>query len=137
MILYIWFVFLFMRGPKCRRDGEPILSKQESMDLHEHTVTENIWNGLQSVQQCLKVDLKKLQKIKEIQLASLKQPRMYQEINDLMDTILDANGNKISEFKDYLTPEHYRLIRSGIDVKEIKEPDVLLASLRKMKPKGK
>jgi len=62
---------------------------------------------------------------------------MYQEINDLMDSILDANGNKISEFKDYLTPEHYRLIRSGIDVKEIKDPDVLLASLRKMKPKSK
>jgi len=122
---------------KCRTDREPILSKQESMDLHEHQVTENLWKGLQSAHFWLKMDLKKLQKMKEIQLASLRQPRIYEEINSLMDTILDANGNKISEFKDYLTPEHYRLIRSGIDVKEIKEPDVLLASLRKMKPKGK
>ena len=122
---------------KCRTDREPVLSKQVSMDLHEHKVSENIWKGFQSVHMWLKKDLKKFQKIREIQLASLKEPRMYEEINDLMDSILDANGNKISEFKDYLTPEHYRLIRSGIDVKEIKDPDVLLASLRKMKPKGK
>ena len=122
---------------KCRTDREPILSKQESTDLHEHKVSENIWKGFQAVHFWLKKDLKKFRKIREIQLTSLKEPRMYEEINDLMDSILDANGNKISEFKDYLTPEHYRLIRSGIDVKEIKEPDVLLASLRKMKPKGK
>lgn len=122
---------------KCRDDREPILSKQESTDSHEYKVTESLWTGFQTVHFWLKKDLKKLRKLKEIQLASLKQPRMYEEINDLMDEILDANGNKISEFKDYLTPEHYRLIRSGIDVKEIKEPDVLLASLRKMKPKGK
>jgi hypothetical protein len=122
---------------KCRTDREPLLSKQESMDLHEHTVSEKYWATFSGIKSTVKDDLNKLRKIKEIQLASLIQPRMYQEINDLMDSILDANGNKISEFKEYLTPEHYRLIRSGIDVKEIKELDVLLASLRKMKLKGK
>ena len=122
---------------KCRTDREPVLSKKESMDLHEQGVSENIFKGFQAVHFWLKKDLKKFRKIREIQLTSLKQPLIYEEINDLMDSILDANGNKISEFKDYLTPEHYRLIRSGIDVKEIKDPDVLLASLRKMKPKGK
>ena len=123
---------------KCRTDREPVLSKQESMDLHEQGVSKNYFIYFQGhFKSHVKEQLRRLRKIKEIQLASLKEPRMYEEINDLMDSILDANGNKISEFKEYLIPEHYRLIRSGIDVKEIKEPDVLLASLRKMKPKGK
>ena len=122
----------------CRTDREPVLSKQESMDLHEQGVSNNYFIYFQgNFKSSVKEQLRKLRKIKEIQLTSLKEPRMYEEINDLMDSILDANGNKISEFKEYLIPEHYRLIRSGIDVKEIKEPDVLLASLRKMKPKGK
>ena len=117
--------------------GGPVLSKQESMDLHEQGVSLKYWTCFQGIKSTVKEDLIKLRKIREIQLTSLKEPRLYEEINDLMDSILDANGNKISEFKDYLTPEHYRLIRSGIDVKEIKDPDILLASLRKMKPKGK
>ena len=118
---------------KCKTDRDPLLSKQESMDLHEHCVSEKYWTGFQGIKETVKNELNKLRKIKEIQLACLKQPMIHEEINDLMDSILDCNGNKISEFKDYLTPEHYRLIRAGVDVKEMKEPDALLQCLRKMK----
>ena len=81
----------------------------------------------------VKDELAKLKKIKAFQLASIKKPRVYEEINDLIDAILDANGNKISEFKEYLSPEHYRIIRAGRDISEIKEQDELLRCLRTMK----
>jgi len=111
----------------------PILSKKESMCLHERTVSQQYWTGFQTIKTQAIIQLKKMRKIKELHLACVKQPLIYEEINDLMDSILDCNGNKISEFKEYLTPEHYRLIRSGVDVKEMKEPDVLLQCLRRMK----
>jgi len=91
------------------------------------------WSCFQSYKKPVKQALKKLRVIKEIQNACLKMPRMYQEIDDLMTIILDANGNNICEFKDYLTPDHYRLILSGADIKEFKEIEVLLVCLRKMK----
>jgi hypothetical protein len=64
----------------------------------------------------------------------LKAPLLSNEINDLMDAILDRNGNKPSQFKDYLTPEHYRLVRMGCDVSEwtVTEQEKLLVSLKKM-----
>lgn len=118
---------------KCRvRTDIAILSKKESMDLHEQTISAQYWKGFNKMKPNVKTQLTKLRKIRELQIACLKKPNIYEEINDLMDSILDTNGNKISEFKDYLTPEHYRLIRSGVDVKEIKDPDVLLQSLKKM-----
>ena len=115
------------------RTDIPILSKKESMDLHERTISQQYWTGFQTIKSQASEQLRKIRKIRELQIACLKQPMLYQEINDLMDSILDCNGNKISEFKEYLTPEHYRLIRSGVDVKEMKEPDVLLQCLRRMK----
>ncbi len=115
----------------------PMLSKKESMDLHERTVAEKYWTGFQIMKLYVKQSVRRLLKIKEIEIACLKQPMIYEEINDLMDSILDKNGNKISAFKEYLTPDHYRLIRSGVDVKEIKNPEELLASLRKMEDDSK
>jgi hypothetical protein len=90
---------------------------------------------LSSIKLSLDKSLTTLKKIKAIQLASLKKPRVCEEINGLMDAILDANGNKISEFKDYLSPEHYRIIRAGRDISEIKEQDELLTCLKHMKSK--
>lgn len=94
------------------------------------------WSCFQSYKKPVKQALKKLRSIKEIQNDCLKMPRMYEEINDLMTQILDSNGNNICEFKEYLTPDHYRLILSGADIKEFKEIDVLLVCLRKMKSTG-
>jgi hypothetical protein len=77
--------------------------------------------------------LDKIKHVKKIHLDCLKDPHIYDEINHLMDSILDSNGNKISEFKEYLTEEQYRHIRAGLDVKEIKDPSGVLASLQRMK----
>lgn len=110
----------------------PIYTKKESMDLHKHTIINQRWKGFHSAKIHVKEDLRKLRKTRDLHLSVVKPLMHYEEINELMDTILDANGNKISAFKEYLSPEHYRLIRAGVDVKEIKEPAELLAALRKM-----
>jgi hypothetical protein len=64
----------------------------------------------------------------------LKAPLLSKQINDLMDEILDKNGNKPSQFKDFLTPDHYRMVRMGCDVSvwSVEEQEVLLACLKKM-----
>lgn len=118
-------------------DPSPKLTKESSIKLHEQTVANQFWAVTQKIKPFVKRELEKLRKIKSIQLSCIKAPLVYDEINDLMDSILDANGNKISEFKDYLLPEHYRLIRAGRDISEIKEQDKLLQSLRNMKNKQK
>jgi hypothetical protein len=121
----------------CTLPSEAKLTIESSIRLHEQTVANQLWAIIHKIKPFVKRELEKLRKIKSIQLSGLKAPLVYNEINDLMDSILDANGNKISEFKDYLLPEHYRLIRAGRDISEIKEQDELLKSLRNMKNKQK
>lgn len=68
-------------------------------------------------------------------LTRLRQPCVSKDINDLIDELLDSNGNKISLFKEYLTPDHYRQVRAGCDVTEwdIVEQEQLLDCLKKYK----
>jgi len=109
-------------------------TKEQSIEYHNQTIVNRLRNSLlHSIKTSLDKSRSTLKKIKALQLASIKKPRVYDEINELMDAILDANGNKISEFKDYLSPEHYRIIRAGCDVSEIKEQDELLRCLKHMK----
>ena len=110
-----------------------IRTKEQSIVCHLRSIVYQLTNMLQVIKPSVDKSLKTLKKIKALQLASIKKPRVYDEINELMDAILDANGNKISEFKDYLSPEHYRIIRAGRDVSEIKEQDELLSCLKRMK----
>jgi hypothetical protein len=110
-----------------------IQTKEQSSECHRRSIVYQLRNMLQVIQWSLDKSRSTLKKIKALQLASIKKPRVYDEINELMDAILDANGNKISEFKDYLSPEHYRIIRAGGDISEIKEQDELLRCLHQMK----
>lgn len=114
-------------------NGGSVLSKEKSIEVHELIVRTQFGQSVFPLRDFVKDELAKLKKIKAFQLASIKKPRVYEEINDLIDAILDANGNKISEFKEYLSPEHYRIIRAGRDISEIKEQDELLRCLRTMK----
>jgi len=72
--------------------------------------------------------------VKQTTMKVMKAPLLSKQINDLMDEILDKNGNKPSQFKDFLTPEHYRKVRMGCDISEwaIEEQEVLLVCLKKM-----
>ena len=79
-------------------------------------------------------ELKIIRLVKETTMTLLKAPLLSKQINDLMDEILDKNGNKPSQFKDFLTPDHYRMVRMGCDVSvwSVEEQEVLLACLKKM-----
>ena len=81
-----------------------------------------------------KEQLDLIKRVKPFMMIRLKAPLLSKQINDLMDEILDKNGNKPSQFKDFLTPEHYRKVRMGCDISEwpIEEQEVLLESLKKM-----
>ena len=120
---------------KCadQKNGGPVLSKEKSIEIRESTAYAQFCKLSYTISIFVKDELAKLKKIRAFHLASIKKPRVYDEINDLMDAILDANGNKISEFKEYLSPEHYRIIRAGRDITEIKDQDELLRCLLDMK----
>jgi len=109
-------------------------TKEQSIECHHRSIVHQLRTILlYSIKSSLDKSRSTLKKIKALQMASIQKPRVYEDINRLIDSILDANGNKISEFKDYLTPEHYRVIRAGGDISEIKEQDELLRSLQQMK----
>ena len=78
--------------------------------------------------------LKIVKMMKEKVTTLLKAPLLSKQINDLMDEILDKNGNKPSQFKDFLTPDHYRMVRMGCDVSvwSMDEQELLLACLKRM-----
>jgi len=110
-----------------------IQTKEQSIVCHRRSIVYQLRQLLQVLRWSLDKSMKTLKKIKALQLASIQKPRVCEEINELMDAILDANGNQISAFKDYLSPEHYRVIRAGRDISEIKEQDELLSCLKQMR----
>jgi hypothetical protein len=89
---------------------------------------------LSSLKQFCKEQLDLIKRVKPFMMKLLKAPLLSKQINDLMDEILDKNGNKPSQFKDFLTPDHYRMVRMGCDVSvwSVEEQEVLLACLKKM-----
>ena len=95
-----------------------------------HTVDQT----LKSLTSSCKENLDIIKCVKSFMMVQLKAPLLSKQINDLMDEILDKNGNKPSQFKDFLTPDHYRMVRMGCDVSEwsVEEQEVLLACLKKM-----
>jgi len=80
------------------------------------------------------LQLARINLVKQTTMTLMKAPLLSKQINDLMDEILDKNGNKPSQFKDFLTPDHYRMVRMGCDVSvwSVEEQEVLLACLKKM-----
>jgi hypothetical protein len=104
------------------------------------TIYENLsrWRNsdadLGTIKAQYKQELARMRLVKKTTMSLLKAPLLSKQINDLMDEILDKNGNKPSQFKDFLTPEHYRKVRMGCDISEwaIEEQEVLLECLKKM-----
>lgn len=72
--------------------------------------------------------------VRDTVMPLLKAPVLSKQINELIDAILDKNGNKPSEFKNFLTPDHYRMVRMGCDVSEwsVDEQEILLECLKKV-----
>lgn len=109
-----------------------VFTKQECKQLHKNDETDKRWNILYSLKEKIKKEYTTLKMIKTFMLDTVKSTLINREINSMIDAILDANGNKISVFKDYLKPDHYRLIRAGCDVSEwtIEDQEELLTDLK-------
>jgi hypothetical protein len=91
-------------------------------------------NNIRQVKDFCHTHLQRIKLIKEKTMTPMKAPLLSKQINDLMDEILDKNGNKPTQFKDFLTSDHYRKVRMGCDVSEwtVEEQEVLLSCLKKM-----
>ena len=76
--------------------------------------------------------LQEIQMVKQTMLKIMKTPLLTKELEECMDEILDLNGNKISQMKEYLTEEQYRFVRSGAKFEELEGQQEMLDNLNKM-----
>jgi len=76
--------------------------------------------------------LRCMKMIKETMIKILKTPLLTKELEACMDEILDLNGNKISQMKEYLTEEQYRFVRSGARFEDLPKQQELLDSFNEM-----
>ena len=76
--------------------------------------------------------LQEIQMVKQTMLKIMKTPLLTKELEQCMDEILDLNGNKISQMKEYLTEDQYRFVRSGAKFEELEGQQDMLDNLNKM-----
>jgi len=123
-----------VKGSDERIDKVPIgLIPKDYLGTRQCTLFREIPFHLKGVLEGLKMSLDDMQSVKEIMVKILRTPLLTKQLEELMDEILDLNGNKISQMKDYLTPEQYRFVRSGSPFEEFPKQQELLANLNKMR----
>jgi hypothetical protein len=105
---------------------------KDYLDTRQCTLFREIPFHLKGNLEYLKMSLQDMQTVKEIMVKILRTPLLTKQLEELMDEILDLNGNKISQMKDYLTPEEYRFVRSGSPFEEYPKQQEILANLKKM-----
>jgi len=88
---------------------------------------------LQAIRPTFELRLQGIQMVKDAMLKILTTPLLTKQLEECMDEILDCNGNKISQMKDYLTEEQYRFVRSGNHFEEFPKQQELLTNLLKMR----
>ena len=76
--------------------------------------------------------VQEIQMVKQTMLRIMKTPLLTKELEACMDEILDLNGNKISQMKEYLTEDQYRFVRSGAKFEDLEGQQDMLANLNKM-----
>jgi uncharacterized protein YqgQ len=81
--------------------------------------------------------LQEIQMVKQTMLRIMKTPLLTKELEACMDEILDLNGNKISQMKEYLTEDQYRFVRSGAKFEELEGQQEMLDNLNKILKKLK
>jgi hypothetical protein len=88
----------------------------------------NLFNG----GKYFKDKLQEIQMVKETMLRIMKTPLLTKELETCMDEILDLNGNRISQLKEYLTEDQYRFVRSGAKFDELEGQQDMLERMNKM-----
>ena len=92
----------------------------------------NMYRTLSYLNYYFENKLQEIQMVKQTMLKIMKTPLLTKELEQCMDEILDLNGNKISQMKEYLTEEQYRFVRSGAKFEELEGQQEMLDNLNKM-----
>ncbi len=93
---------------------------------------DNLLSHISGYISVFKDKLQEIQMVKQTMLRIMKTPLLTKELETCMDEILDLNGNKISQMKEYLTEEQYRFVRSGAKFEELEGQQDMLDNLNKM-----
>ena len=103
------------------------------LDLRQILKYSTLRTKLQQIRPGIEDKQQKIQLVKDAMLKILTTPLLTKQLEECMDEILDCNGNKISQMKDYLTEEQYRFVRSGNHFEEFPKQQDLLTNLLKMR----
>ena len=110
-----------------------ISSTKDYLDIRQITIHNAILvNNNTFIKPCFENKLRYMKMVKETMIKILKTPLLTKELESCMDEILDLNGNKISQMKDYLTEEQYRFVRSGARFEDFPKQQELLDSFNEM-----
>ena len=109
-----------------------ITQKNKHLDIHNIRVYNELNRMIEFVYRYCKDKLQQIQMVKDTMLRIMKTPLLTKELETCMDEILDLNGNKISQLKDYLTDAQYRFVRSGAKFDELDEQQDILERMNKM-----
>jgi len=107
-------------------------STKDYLDLRQIEIYNTIIVNNNNIKKRFEDKLRYMKMVKETMIKILKTPLLTKELEECMDEILDLNGNKISQMKDYLTEEQYRFVRSGARFEDLPKQQELLDSFNEM-----
>jgi len=108
------------------------LFKEEDIFNRRNRMFMIMLSSLQYLYLQLETKLQEIQMVKETMLRIMKTPLLTKELEECMDEILDLNGNRISQLKEYLTEDQYRFVRSGAKFDELEDQQDMLNRMNKM-----
>jgi len=109
-----------------------ITSTKDYLDLRLIEIHNVIIVNNNNIKTLFENKLRYMKMVKETMIKILKTPLLTKELEACMDEILDLNGNKISQMKDYLTEDQYRFVRSGARFEDLPKQQELLDSFNEM-----
>jgi len=109
-----------------------ISSTKDYFDNRRLTIHNNILTYTSTFKAPSERYIKDMKMVKKTMIKILETPLLTKELESCMDEILDLNGNKISQMKDYLTEEQYRFVRSGARFEDLPKQQELLDSFNEM-----
>jgi hypothetical protein len=105
---------------------------KQHLDIQNIRIYNDLNRMIEFVYRYCNDKLQEIRMVKETMLMIMKTSLLTKELETCMDEILDLNGNKISQLKDYLTEDQYRVVRSGAKFDELEGQQDMLDRMNKM-----
>jgi len=125
------FLPLQHRNTECIKNNI-IQKNKQHLDNHNIRIYNELNRMIYFVYGYCNQKLIQIQMVKETMLRIMKTPLLSKELEECMDEILDLNGNRISQLKEYLTEDQYRFVRSGAKFDELDDQQDMLNRMNKM-----